>query len=130
MGKIKVTGLDKLQKKLKADVTLDDVKELVRKNGGQLQNKMQRNADFAKGYQTGTTKRSIKLSGTEYLDGGFTVEVGPGEAPLNKKTELPATEYSPYVEYGTRYMAAQPFVRPAFEEQKEKFIKGMQRLVK
>lgn len=24
-------------------------------------------------------------------------------------------EYGPYVEYGTRYMAAQPFMRPAYE---------------
>lgn len=115
MSGIKVKGLDKLQKALKENVNLDDVKTVVQKNGEQLQRKMQKNADFKKGYQTGTTKRSI---GLEIKDSGFTAEVGP------------ETEYSPYVEYGTRFMEAQPFVRPAFEEQKTKFKSDMQKLVK
>ena len=127
MAKFDVKGLDKLQKKLKDDFTLDDVKEVVQKNGGQLQNKMQREADF-KGHfgwvagkgrvfkkPTGTTKRSI---GVEIKDGGFAAEVAP------------ETEYSPYLEYGTRFMKAQPFVKPAYEEQKAKFMRDMQRLVK
>ena len=115
MARIKVEGLEKLEKALKDNVTLDDVKRIVKNNGSQLQRKMQNNADFKKGYQTGTTKRSI---GLEMQDGGFTVEVGP------------ETEYSPYVEYGTRYMDAQPFIKPAHEEQKQKFKQDMQRLVK
>ncbi len=115
MASIKVEGLDKLEKKLRKNITLDDVKRVVRHNGSQLQTKMQTKADFKKGYQTGTTKRSI---GLEMQDGGFTVEVGP------------ETEYSPYLEYGTRYMDAQPFIKPAHEEQKQKFKQDMQRLVK
>lgn len=115
MASIKVDGLDKLEKKLRKNITLDDVKRVVRHNGSQLQGKMQSKADFKKGYQTGTTKRSI---GIEIKDGGFTAEVGP------------ETEYSPYLEYGTRYMEAQPFVKPAHEEQKEKFKSDMERLVK
>jgi HK97 gp10 family phage protein len=115
MASIKVEGLDKLEKKLRKNITLDDVKRVVRHNGSQLQTKMQTNADFKKGYQTGTTKRSI---GLEIQDGGFTAEVGP------------ETEYSPYLEYGTRYMEAQPFIKPAHEEQKQKFKQDMQRLVK
>lgn len=115
MAKLKVDGLDKLEKALKDNVTMDDVKKVVRHNGSQLQDKMQRNADFQKGYQTGTTKRSI---GLEIQDGGFTAEAGP------------ETEYSPYLEYGTRFMEAQPFVNPAYEEQAKKFKQDMQRLVK
>ena len=115
MSSIKVEGLDKLEKKLKKNITLDDVKRVVRNNGSQLQTKMQSNADFKKGYQTGTTKRSI---GLEIQDSGFTAEVGP------------ETEYSPYLEYGTRFMDAQPFVKPAHEEQKQKFKRDMERLVK
>lgn len=115
MAKLKVDGLKELQKALKEKVTLDDVKRVVSHNGQQLQNKMQANADFKKGYQTGTTKRSI---GLEIQDSGFTAEVGP------------TTEYSPYLEYGTRYMEAQPFVRPAYEEQKQKFKSDMQKLVR
>mgnify|MGYP003300587616 CR=1 FL=1 len=112
---IKVTGLDKLQKALKENVTMDDVKKVVKHNGSQLQKKMQSNADFVKGYQTGTTKRSI---GLEIKDEGLTAEVAP------------TTEYSPYLEYGTRFMEAQPFVKPSHDEQKEKFKRDMQKLVR
>ena len=128
MGKgIEVKGLDKLQKKLKENVTLDDVKRVIRHHGAGLQDRMQVKADFTQGYQTGTTKRSIFL---EIEDSGFTAAVGPGQTPLNPETGLPATEYSPYVEYGTRFMAAQPFAKPAFEEQKELFMRDLRRLMR
>ena len=113
--KIKVEGIDKLQKKLKDNITLDDVKKVVRHNGAELQTRMQSKADFKMGYATGQTKRSISL---EVKDSGMSAEVGP------------ETEYSPYVEYGTRFMSAQPFVRPAYNEQKEKFKSDMQKLMK
>ena len=115
MAGIKVTGLDKLQKALKDNVTMDDVKRVVKHNGSELQEKMQDNADFQKGYQTGETKRSI---GLEILDGGLTAESGP------------ETDYSPYVEYGTRFMDAQPFVKPAYDVQKAKFKSDLQKLMK
>lgn len=115
MPKIKVDGLDKLQKALKQNATMDDVKRVVRHNGAELQRKTQENADFKRGYQTGTTKRSI---GLEITDSGMTAEVEP------------TTEYSPYLEYGTRFMEAQPFVKPAHNVQKEKFKRDMQKLVK
>lgn len=115
MPKIKIEGLDKLQKALKDNATMDDVKKVIRHNGAQLQEKMQQKADFKKGYQTGTTKRSI---GLEITYGGLTAEVETG------------THYSPYLEYGTRFMDAQPFVRPALEAQIPKFKKDMDKLVK
>ena len=127
MAKIKVDGLDELLKKLKENVTLDDVKRVVRTNGQQMQKKMQAAADFNKGYQTGTTKRSIIL---ELEDAGLTAVSGSIDPVRNPNTNQPATEYSPYVEYGTRFMEAQPFVRPAYEEQKAKFKSDMQKLVK
>ena len=115
MASIKIEGLDKLQKKLAKDVTMNDVKRVVRQNGAQLQSKIQEKAEFTKGYQTGTTKRSVML---EITDGGFTAESGP------------TTGYSPYIEYGTRFMDAQPFVQPAHEEQSAKFKSDMQKLVR
>lgn len=115
MAILKVTGLKELQKALKDNVTMDDVKKVVRHNGAEMQQKIQGNADFKKGYQTGATKRSI---GLEIKDSGFTAEVEP------------KTEYAPYLEYGTRFMDAQPFVRPGYNEQKEKFKKDMQKLVR
>lgn len=35
-----------------------------------------------------------------------------------------------YLEYGTRFMDAQPFVQPALEEQSAKFKSDMQKLVR
>ena len=115
MSRIKIEGLDELEKALKENFTLDDVKRTVRLNGQQLQDKIQNNADFKMGYATGQTKRSVNL---EIKDGGFTADSGP------------TTEYSPYLEYGTRFMDAQPFIKPAYNEQKEKFKRDMQKLVR
>ena len=115
MAKLKVEGIEELQKALKENVTMDDVKKVVRQNGTEMHKKIQKNADFKKGYQTGTTKRSI---GLEFKDGGFVAEVEP------------TTEYAPYLEYGTRFMDAQPFVKPGYDEQIAQFKRDMQRLVK
>lgn len=115
MAGIRIEGLKELEKALKDNVTMDDVKRVVRHNGQKLQEKIQQNADFTRGYATGETKRSVDL---QIKDGGFTADSGP------------TTEYSPYLEYGTRFMDAQPFVRPAYTEQKAKFNKDMQKLVR
>lgn len=115
MSAIKIEGLEKLEKALRENVTLDDLKKVVRHNGAQLQQKIMDNAEFEKGYQTGTTKRSVVLL---YKDGGLTAESGP------------TTEYAPYLEYGTRFMEAQPFVKPALEEQTKKFKSDIDKLVR
>lgn len=115
MAGIKVTGIKELEKALRKNATMEKIKQIVRNNGAELQTKIQENADFAKGYQTSTTKRSVSL---EITDGGLSAESGP------------ETEYSPYLEYGTRFMEAQPFVRPALEEQAKKFKSGLKDLVK
>ena len=115
MATLKIEGLDKLQKALKEKVTLNDVKRVVKHNGSQLQKAIKRNADFKMGYQTGQTKRTVDL---QIIDGGFTAESGP------------TTEYSPYLEYGTRYMDAQPFIMPAYEYQKQKFKSDMKKLTR
>ena len=110
MGDIKIVGMEKLQKKLKKNVNMDDVKRVVRHNGAEMQEKAQRNAPV----DTGTLKRSI---GLEITDGGMSAEVEP------------TAEYAPYVELGTRFMDPQPYLKPAFDEQKEKFKKDLKKLV-
>lgn len=110
MGDIKIVGLEKLQKKLKQNVQMGDVKRVVRHNGAEMQAKAQQNAPVDTGY----LKRSI---GLEITDGGMTAEVEP------------TADYAPYVELGTRFMEAQPYLKPAFDEQKEKFKKDMKKLV-
>lgn len=123
---IDIEGIEELQKKLKKNADPSDVKFIVRQNGAELQKRMQKKADFHGHYEykkgkgkvfkkpTGTTKRSI---GLEITDSGFTAEVGP------------ETEYAPYLEYGTRFMEAQPFVEPAFNEQKDIFISDLKKIM-
>lgn len=111
MAGIKIEGLDKLQKHLKKQCTLEDVRNVVKMNGAELQNKAMRTAPV----DTGTLKRSI---GLEITEAGMTAEV---EA---------TAEYAPYVEYGTRFMKAQPYIRPSLEEQKKSFENDMSKLLK
>lgn len=115
MSGIKIEGLDELEKHLKKGASMNLVRQTVQRNGAELKEKIASNANFDKGYQTGTTKRSVKL---EITDGGFTAESGP------------TTEYAEYVERGTRFMDEQPFVQPAFEEQLPKFKSDMKKLVR
>ncbi len=116
MGDIKIVGLQKLQKKLRNNVNMTKVRTTVQKNGDQLNNRMKENTKtaFIKGYSQGDTAGSIN---TVITDGGLTAEVQP------------KTEYAGYVEYGTRFMEAEPFVKPAFDAQKEIFEKDMKKLV-
>lgn len=128
MPKLEIKGLDKLEKALKKNVTMNDVKKVVRHNGAQLHQQAQTNADFrghmgwkkGVGYTfvspTGTLKRGI--DGPEMKDGGFTAEV---EATVH---------YSPYLEYGTRFMEPQPYMKPAYNSQKIKFKRDMDKLVR
>lgn len=111
MSSIKVTGIDELQMKLKKNVQMSDVKKVVRKNGSDMQKKAQKNAPV----DTGTLQRSITL---EMRDSGKTAEVEP------------TVDYGAYVELGTRFMTAQPYLKPAFDEQKEKFKQDMRKLAR
>lgn len=111
---MKTEGFEEFKKAL--EVLADDkfIKHQLKESGKELDNLMKKKATFVKGYQTGNTKRSISLQISE--DG-------------KKAVVQPNTEYAPYLEFGTRYMEAQPFVRPAFNEVepifKENMLKGM-----
>ena len=60
-------------------------------------------------------KHSIDI---ELEDGGMTGVVEP------------TAEYGAYVELGTRFMPAKPYLKPAWEEQIKKFKADMDNLVK
>ena len=111
MPKIKLEGMEKLQVKLKKNVQMNDVKRIVNSNGAALQESAQRKVPV----DTGNLKRSIEL---EIRDSGLTAEVEP------------TAEYAAYVEYGTRYMNAQPYMRPSYTAQKEKFKSDLKKLTR
>ena len=111
MATVKFEGIAKLNKGLKKRMDMSAVKTVVKRNGSDMQRKAQRNAPV----DTGTLKRSI---GIDISDGGMTATVEP------------TAEYARYVELGTRFMEAQPYLKPAFEEQKKQFEKDLQKLVR
>ena len=136
--KLEIHGLDDLESKLKEGADLKLVKEVLKKHATQMHQSTMRKVPA----DTGALKRSIMLS---MHDDGFTWRVKP------------LIKYAAYVEYGTgiyasngggrktpwvyynaklgRYvktqgMMAQPFVRPAFYEQRNKFMKDIRKIMK
>lgn len=115
--KIEIKADEDLIKKLRKLKKIDFVKDKVKKHGGMLQETMKEMATpdviYIKGYSVGDTKKSISLNIT---DEGLTAEVGSG------------MEYTPYIEYGTRFAEAEPVVRPAFNKHAGKFIEDIRKL--
>lgn len=115
MADISVKGLDDFIRTLKENVTMDDVKRIVKVNGDRLTSTMKRQTTqaYVKGYSTGDTASSINA---EQRDGGLAVAVG---ATMN---------YNPYTEYGTRYMSAEPILDPSLEVVRPKFLGDLEKV--
>lgn len=117
----KVEGLTKLtavleekEKKFKGDI-----KKTIETNSRRMQDAVQAEAQFGRFAKKPTTTGNLRSSiRTTIKDGGMT-----------SVTE-PHTDYASYVEYGTRKMAAQPYVRPAFDKVSEQFKDDLDKLMK
>ncbi|WP_424236322.1 HK97-gp10 family putative phage morphogenesis protein [Bhargavaea ginsengi] len=109
---MKLTGMNKLVNKLDKGMNIDTpVKQIVRKHSSTINRNAQKQAPV----DTGELRRSIR---TEYQDGGLTGVTRAG------------AHYAPYVEYGTRFMTAKPFMRPAFYNSAWDFKEELEKLVK
>ena len=121
MAKISFKGLDKLEKKLIQNAKMEDVKKVVKDNGLTLQGNVVKNAGevtFNKGYFTGNLKQDVADHGLKLSNGGLTATVGT------------SVEYGPPLEYGTRYMEAEPFLKAPFEQVKKEFKADIDNLAK
>ncbi|QHJ83957.1 MAG: hypothetical protein [Caudoviricetes sp.] len=124
MVKVKIEGLEAITKGLKnKKADMQKVSDLVKKHGAGLSDKTQRNMlsqyrghfegnKFVK--PTGATRRS---SVVQIEDNGLTAKVQPG------------TKYFPYLEYGTRFMAARPTLGPAFRIEAPLFEGDVKKLI-
>lgn len=120
MVDVKIEGLQALISDLDArKYSGKQIRNVVMKNGADLQEdaqkRMTKTVAYVKGYSKGTTRRSTTLS---ISDDGMTATVAPH------------TEYFSYIEYGTRYMEAEPTLNPAFQKIKQQFYKDVIGLVK
>ncbi|MEB8400913.1 HK97 gp10 family phage protein [Enterococcus casseliflavus] len=111
MGRgFQVKGLQALDQKLARNMQMKEVRQIVRTNGAEMNETAQRKAPV----DTSFLRRSITFS---MLDNGFSA------------MSLAGADYGGYVEWGTRFMAAQPYMKPAYIAQKAKFLADMKRLV-
>ena len=109
--KIEIEGGDELVRSIKKRLGADRVVPVIRRNTTQAQKKAMRLAAV----DTGFMKRSITMR----ID--FTGLAGYITA---------SADYSPYVEYGTRYNDSQPFMRPAAREQAPIFLSDLKNLIR
>ena len=112
MSSFKITGVKELEKALMKKVDeASKVKAIVRSNGIEMTNKSQRLSPF----DTGQLRRSITL---KVSSSGYDATTGV------------SASYAPYLEYGTRFSAAQPFLKPSYNIQKKVFLKELSVLLK
>lgn len=108
---IKWSGFNELHAKIAKNVSLEAVKQVIKLNGAELQQTAMKLSPV----DTGQLKRSITL---DIKDKGLTAVIAPH------------VNYAAYVEYGTRYMNAKPYIRPAFNSQILKVKRDLQSLTK
>lgn len=123
--KMEIQGLEELQRDIeKLLKTKNEMRKVVKKNGAELQkNAMSYARDtasggvFSKGYSTGHTRRNLQQNGVRLTDDGLTATISS------------TTDYAAYLEYGTRYMEAEPYMKPAYEKQKRVFEEEIENAV-
>ena len=102
-----ISGAESVLAKLEKLADKSAVSRIVAQNGAEMQQEAMKEVKV----DTGTLQRSIRL---DLKDEGMTAEVSAN------------TEYAAYLEYGTRFMAARPYLRPALNKQAEKFKKDLE----
>lgn len=109
---MRLDGMDVLLLQLQGGARIEEaVQRIVKRRTSEMNRLAQRNAPV----DTGELRRSILST---FTNNGMTGTVKAG------------MHYSPYVEYGTRFMTAQPFMRPAFLVVKPEFIRDLEMLVR
>lgn len=121
-------GLEKLQAKLQRVAKMEEVERIVEKHGVDMQKRAVTNASKFRGHYEGRGKnrRFVKPTGATKRS----ISVNSSKIDRFKYRVAPGTDYAAYVELGTRKMSAQPFIKPAFDEQKKLFKNDLERLVK
>ena len=121
-------GLEKLQNKLQRVAKMEEVEHIVEKHGEAMQKKAVTNASKFRGHYEGRGKnrRFVRPTGATKRS----ISVNSGKIDRFKYRVAPGTDYAAYVELGTRKMSAQPFIKPAFDDQKRLFKNDLERLVK
>lgn len=113
---IKLQGAKSLQVKLRKRPQLlaSKVRSIVKRNAAQLHTRTIRNMKST--YKV--NKHTWRSVTNTLSQAGLTATIAPG------------TEYFPYLEYGTRFMAARPTLHPAFAYQSVLFINQLKAVMR
>ena len=109
--KFEIEGGDELVRSIRNRLGADRVVPVIRRNTSQAQQKAMRLAAVDTGFMKRSITMRIDISGLA----GYIVA---------------GAEYSPYVEFSTRYTPAQPFMRPAAREQTPIFLSDLRNLIR
>ena len=109
--KIDIEGADELVRSVRSRLGADRVVPVIRRNTSQAQAKAMRLAAVDTGFMKRSITMRVDISGLA----GYIVA---------------GASYSSYVEFGTRNMDAQPFMRPAAREQAPIFLSDMKNLLR
>jgi HK97 gp10 family phage protein len=109
---VSVSGVNKVVREL--DLRIARVRQAVKEQVAKSALNIQLGAKKRCPVRTGALRNSITVD----FYGALSAEIGP---------HMP---YAAYVEYGTRKMRAQPYLFPAFEEERLRFEEGLARAVK
>jgi len=111
MTKIVIEGGDELVRAISNRFNQDKVARVVKRNTSQAQQTAMRLAAVDTGFMKRSITMRVDVTGLAgYITAG--------------------AEYSPYVEFGTRYMGSQPFMRPAAREQAPIFMNDLRNLIR
>ena len=111
MANIVIEGGDELVRAIRNRFNEDKVARVVKRNTSQAQQTAMRLAAVDTGFMKRSITMRIDITGLA----GYIVA---------------GAEYSPYVEFSTRYTPAQPFMRPAAREQAPIFINDLRNLIR
>lgn len=104
---VKMDGLEELQKQLAKFTNTDHIKKTALTEAGEhLRGAIQELTPVRKGPLGGALKASITKG--EVIDGK--IQIGPSQQGPDFRAH--------FLEFGTKFQTAQPFMRPAFEQQK------------
>ncbi len=114
---LSIDGLKPFQKKLLAKADPARIQKVIRINIAELTDNAQSKAPVS-------TERTNPHGVHGQLRDSIEASIEDDGMAGIVRTEA---EYAEYVELGTRFMEAQPYMKPAFEEQKPKFLRDLKR---
>jgi len=105
-----------------------DIEKLSKMNVG-FQDKIKAVVQIAaRNIETDAKQRMTDWPAVDTGDTRSSIFVSPGTPSFTQQIG-PTTEYAPFIEFGTRYMSARPFMIPALEKEAPRFEEALEQII-